>query len=176
MKFSVLNRKVHYWLTIFIALPLLITTLTGIMLHFKKQIAWIQPVEKKGTKGEAKLSLPELLDTCKKVEEISVKSWDDIARVDFRPSKGLIKVTTKGDYEIQVDAVTGEVLQTAYRRSDIIEAFHDGSWFHDQVKFWIFMPTGIALLVLWVTGMYLFWLPIVVKWNRKKKAKAIANS
>jgi hypothetical protein len=99
-----------------------------------------------------------------------VQSWKDIHRVDLRPSRGLIKVTTRNSHEIQLDAQTGEVLQVAYRRSDFLESLHDGSWFHDGVKYWVFLPAGVILLILWGTGLYLFWLPLSVKWKRRRMA------
>ena len=74
-----------------------------------------------------------------------------------------LKVTTTTDWEIQIDAKTGEVLQSAYRRSDWIEAIHDGSFFTDWAKYGLFLPSGIGLILLTLTGAYLFWQPIGVK-------------
>ena len=56
----------------------------------------------------------------------------------------------------------------AYRRSDVIETIHDGSWFHDNVKLWIFLPTAVVVLGLWITGIYLFILPYGVRWSRAR--------
>ena len=59
------------------------------------------------------------------------------------------------------------MLQTAYRRSDLIESIHDGSFFAgDWTKLGLFLPSGIALLLLWLTGLWMFWLPISVKRRR----------
>ena len=52
----------------------------------------------------------------------------------------------------------------AYRRSDLIESLHDGSWFHDRAKLWVFLPTAAVVLMLWGTGIYLFFLPLAVRW------------
>ncbi len=82
----------------------------------------------------------------------------------------MLKVVARSNYEIQIDSQNGKVLQVAYRRSDLIESIHDGSWFDDWVKLWIFLPAGIILLVLWLTGVYLFWLPIVVRRRRKTRS------
>jgi len=128
----------------------------------------VQPTEHKGTGKEPKISFEKILEVCQGVPEAEVKTWKDIDRVDVRPSKGMIKVTAKNSWEIQIDAADGRVLQTAYRRSDTIEAIHDGSWFHPIAKHYLFLPAGVALLLLWTTGMYLFWLPIYVKWRRKR--------
>jgi hypothetical protein len=47
----------------------------------------------------------------------------------------------------------------AYRRSDVIEQIHDGSFFSDAVKLYVFLPTGVFLILMWGTGLYLFLLP-----------------
>ena len=169
MKFNLLNRKIHYWLSIGIAVPLLIVIVSGILLQTKKYFAWIQPVELRGSGSTPTLSLPEILEICKTVAEADIKSWDDINRLDVRPSRGMLKVRANNNWEIQIDTHTGNVLQTAYRRSDIIESLHDGSYFHEAVKTWIFLPSAIILLLLWLTGIYLFILPYLVRRRRKVK-------
>jgi uncharacterized iron-regulated membrane protein len=169
MKFSVLNRKVHYWLAIVVALPAIVIICTGLLLQLKKQLPWVQPPEQRGSSKTPTITMERILEICQAVDEAEVRSWADINRVDVRPSKGMLKVWAKNNWEIQIDSATGDVLQVAYRRSDIIEALHDGSWFHDSVKLWVFLPAGIILLVLWLTGLYLFWLPIVVKRWRSRR-------
>jgi uncharacterized iron-regulated membrane protein len=68
----------------------------------------------------------------------------------------------------QVDLGTGRVLQTAYRRSDLIESIHDGSFFGgDWVKLGLFLPAGIVLLLLWLSGLWLWWLPFGAKRRRR---------
>jgi hypothetical protein len=86
--------------------------------------------------------------------------------VDIRPKDGIIKVTCKSRWEVQVDFQSGEVVQSAYRRSDLIESLHDGSWFGDAAKLYVFLPVAVVVLVLWATGVYLFVLPYSVRWRR----------
>jgi hypothetical protein len=52
----------------------------------------------------------------------------------------------------------------------MIESIHDGSWLHEGIKLWVFLPAGLTLLLLWMTGMYLFVLPYLVKWRRRRPA------
>lgn len=163
------NRRIHYWLSIASALPVLVIIATGLLLHLKKDFAWIQPPELKGTGTRPAISMDRILAACRKVPEAGVKEWEDIRRIDLRPSKGMLKVTTGTDWEIQLDAGTAAVLQAAYRRSDIIEALHDGSWFHPAVKRWVFLPSGAALLALWVTGICLFIQPL---YSRRRRSEA----
>ena len=66
-----------------------------------------------------------------------LESWDDINRIDIRPDKGIAKIRSKNHWEIQIDSETAEVFSVNYRRSDIIESVHDGSFFTDYVKFWL---------------------------------------
>ena len=94
-------------------------------------------------------------------------SWSDIDRLDVRPKDGVIKVTSKNRYEVQLDFHTGEVVQVAYRRSDLIESIHDGSFFSDTAKLYVFLPVAIVVLSLWVTGVYLWVLPRAIRWRRK---------
>ena len=61
--------------------------------------------------------------------DMNVKTWEDINRLNVRPGRGVVKAWLMNGYEVQVDLGTGRVLQTAYRRSDLIESIHDGSFF-----------------------------------------------
>jgi uncharacterized iron-regulated membrane protein len=161
------NRKLHRWGAIAVAVPFLIVITTGLVLQVKKQVPWVQPVEQKGTPGAPAVSMDALLAAARSVPEAGVDDWADIDRIDVRPSKGLIKIIANSRWEVQVDGASGAVLQTAYRRSDLMEQLHDGSWFHDAAKLWIFLPSGVIVLLLWVTGIYLFLLPI-----RARRAKS----
>jgi uncharacterized iron-regulated membrane protein len=158
----------HRWGSLFIALPLLLVISTGILLLLKKQLAWIQPPTQRGTSQELSLTFDQILDISKTVSDAKIQGWEDIDRLDVRPSKGMLKVRSKNRWEIQLDAKTGEILGQSYRRSDLIESLHDGSFFHDGVKLWVFLPSALILLGLWVTGLYLFFLPYIVR-SRKKR-------
>lgn len=163
INFRVWNRKLHRWGSLTIAVPFLVVLCTGILLQLKKQFDWVQPPEQRGSPTANALTLGSLLDSVRTVSHAGIQSWDDVDRIDVRPSKGLIKVIGLSRWEVQLDAGTGAVVQTAYRRSDILEQLHDGSWFHDNAKLWLFLPSGIIVLGLWITGMYLFVLPYLAR-------------
>ena len=101
------------------------------------------------------------------VEEAGIEGWDDVDRLDVRPGRGMLKVRAKNRWEVQVDAATGEVLQASYRRSDLIESIHDGSFFADAAKLWVFLPAALILLGLWISGVYLWLLPHLVRRRRR---------
>jgi uncharacterized iron-regulated membrane protein len=171
INFRVLYRKLHRWGAIIVALPFLLVLVTGIVLQLKKEIAWIQPPTLRGSSNVPQIGMGAILDAAKTVEAAQIQDWKDIDRIDVQPSRGIAKVQAKNRYEIQIDLANGAVLQTAYRRSDLFETLHDGSWFHEGAKLWIFLPSGIIVLGLWMTGIYLFVLPHQVRWSRGRKTE-----
>lgn len=169
MRFNVLNRKIHYWVGAVVALPVLVILLSGIVLQLKKHWTWVQPPEVRGTGKVPAIDFDAVLAAVASVPELGVESWEDINRLDVRPSRGMLKATLHNGWEVQVDLGTGQVLQTAYRRSDLIEAIHDGSFFGGTVaRLGVFLPSGVALLLLWLTGLWLFWLPFSAKRKRRR--------
>jgi uncharacterized iron-regulated membrane protein len=169
MVLPALLRKVHYWGSIVIALPIAVVICTGLVLQLKKEVAWIQPKEIRTEAREVKISGDQILAAAMAAPKLEVASWDDIARVDIRPDRGLVKVSAANSWELQLHSVTGAPLQVAYRRSDLLETIHDGSWFHDRAKLWLFFPSGIILFGLWLTGLYLFVLPYWVRAKRRTR-------
>lgn len=162
-----LNRSLHRWGALISALPLLVVILTGILLQLKKDWTWVQPTTMRGARPELTLSWSEILDAASTAEAAGITSWEDVDRLDVRPSKGVVKVRAKNRWEVQVDSSTGAVLQTSYRRSDFIESLHDGSFFGGTVKLWVFLPCAVILFCLWVSGVYLWLLPHMVRRRRK---------
>lgn len=161
-------RKAHRWGAVIIAVPFLLVIVTGILLQLKKEISWVQPPTMRGQGKSPAINFDAILAAVKSVPEAEVGGWDDVDRLDVQPKRGLAKVQLKNHWEVQVDLGTGAVLHSAYRRSDLIETLHDGSWFHDAAKLYVFLPAAVIVLGLWFTGMYLFVLPYAVKWKRKK--------
>jgi uncharacterized iron-regulated membrane protein len=164
----ILNRRLHRWGAIAIALPFFIIITSGILLQVKKQVAWVQPTEQRGTGVAGSLSLDQMLAAARSVPEAGIASWEDVDRIDVRPGKSLVKIIGISRWELQLDAATGAVLQVAYRRSDLLESLHDGSWFHEGAKLWVFLPTGAIVLGLWITGIYLFLVPYRARAARRR--------
>ena len=141
--------------------------ISGLLLQVKKEVEWIQPSTEEVAIDTLALSFSDILRISQSVEEAHISRWSDINLLDVLPDKGVVKVRSENQWEIQIDLERGTVLKTAYRRSDIIEQLHDGSWFHDDAKLWLFLPDGIIVLILWLSGMYLFFVPILAKRSRK---------
>ena len=176
MKPTLLNRRVHYWLTLVVAIPLLATVTTGVMLQLKKHWAWIQPSEKKGSGDSPTIGLEKMLETIRTDPQFENLGWADVKRVDIRPSKGLAKWTLKEDWEVQIDIQSGEILQIAIRRSDWIESIHDGSFFYGDIsKLGVFLPAGVGLMGMLLTGILMFLQPMVSKRRKLKRTRSIVD-
>lgn len=165
-------RKVHKWIGLVLALFLLLSALTGILLGWKKNVGLLQPPTQSGANKEMTSYRP--VDELAKVSIQAVDSLgltaDNFDRIEYRPTKGIAKVIfDKGSWEVQVDASTLKVLSVAKRHSDWIEHIHDGSIISELFKVVSMNILGIGLVFLIVTGLWLWYGP---KKIRKMKTKA----
>ncbi|MCA9103965.1 MAG: PepSY domain-containing protein [Planctomycetales bacterium] len=165
------TRRLHRWGAFITVVPMLLVIITGLLLQVKKQVPWVQPPTQRGTGQAPTLTFDQLLEVVKREERAAIETWDDVARIDVRVDRGIIKVVSSNHWELQVDGETGDVLSSTMRRSDWIESLHDGSFFHDGAKLWIFLPNGLILLGLWLTGVYLWWLPFQAKRNKQRRQR-----
>ncbi len=170
------SRSIHLWLSLVIFIPVIIVIASGLLLQVKKEFDWIQPPTQKAQNSRPTLSFDNVLNAVRQVPQANLNDWDDIDRLDVRPAKGIIKVRGKNHWEVQLNAQTGDVLQVAYRRTDTIEAIHDGSWFFDGAKLWLFLPAAILLFVLWVTGIVMLITTLKSKYRKNKYQQSFRNS
>ena len=171
--------NVHKWTGIVLAVFLFCTSVSGFLLLLKKKVDWIQPPTVQGAGGGVDdfICVRELFAVVLGHGHRDFQSMDDIDRVDFRPADRVFKVQSRSRYaEIQVCAVTGEVLSNAWRPSDLIEDIHDGSfwagWFHD----WFMPVVSAALLLMIASGLWLFVEPSVRRRRRHKRWAQMAES
>ena len=73
---------------------------------------------------------------------------------------------------LQMDIGTGRLLQTAYRRTDLIEDLHTGAWFSDGAKLWVFLPIALVVTSMWITGMYM----AIIHYRAVRRRKAAVPS
>lgn len=172
-------RKLHRQIAIALFLFFLIISLTGLLLGWKKNsFGLILPPISKGVSTNLKTWLP--LDSLQNIaikvlhDSVSSKLSTNLERIDVRPAKGTVKFIFEDDYwEIQLDGTNANVLKIDKRRSDIIENIHDGTILdvlfntkNDQFKLAYTTIMGFALLMLGITGFWLWYGP---KRLRKQK-------
>jgi len=162
-------RSIHKWIGISVALFMLVTSITGVMLGWKKNVELLQPATLKGgTLDVTKwVSFEKISQSALSAIDSVTNEKNSIDRLDVRFDKGIIKVLfTKGYWEAQVDAATGKTLSVAQRHADWIEHIHDGSIINDFFKLVYTNYIGFGLLFLSITGFWLWYGP-----KRIRKAK-----
>ena len=167
MQYRRISRHFHLWAALVILAPVLVVISTGILLQVKKEFDWIQPSTQKVANPSLAISFEQILAAASTVEPAQIKSWEDIDRLDVRPDKGIVKIQSNNDWEIQISTVDAQVLQSAYRRSDTIESIHDGSWFFEGAKLWLFLPAGIILLFIWLSGCVMLYTTLQSKYRKR---------
>ena len=156
----------------------LISSLSGILLALKKDVNILQPPTQRSEVSSKAEWLP--------IREIGLRATEalkahtglaavSIDRMDVRPSKGIVKVNfEQGYWEVQVDGYQGEILSIARRHSDWIEQVHDGSIISDAFKLASMHMLGLGLLVLTLSGFWLWFGPRKIR-KIKKNQKAEKN-
>ena len=168
-------RKIHRTLGVFLFIFFLILSLTGLMLGWKKNITYLQYPTQKGTSlvAENWLSLDTLVHIANEalVKELGQDISIEIDKLDLRPSKGIVKVIYADHYySLQLDLTTGDVLSLEYRRSDLVEHLHDGTWLDINLGipggiFKLFYTTLLAssLIGVVITGFWLWYGPKILR-------------
>lgn len=171
-------RKVHRISGALLFFFFLFVSLSGLLLTWKKNSNGVLlPVTQQGTSSNLELWLPldSLAQLAHKTAHSNINTDLDLTldRIDVRNEKGIAKFRYKeGNWEVQLDGVTGEVLSTGKRYSDVLENIHDGSIID------AYLPTngyfklvyasimGLGLLLFTVTGFWLWYGPKVLKKTR----------
>jgi uncharacterized iron-regulated membrane protein len=136
-------RKQHRYVAVVILLPLIMVTITGIMLLLRNQFEWIQPTTVKVEKTEGPLLTP---------EAVMKLAGPGVEQIIYRPGKNNISVRMKDQVEIQYNAQTGELLKSLPRRSGFLIELHQGSWMGPWGQYFIHLMAGVGLLFLIVSG------------------------
>lgn len=163
------SRRLHRWGAIVTLVPVFVIVTTGILLQLKKDWSWVQPPAATGSGQEPRIGFDRILEAAAGAPEAGIADWSDIDRLDVRPTDGIVKVRAENGWEVQIDLATAEILQVAYRRSDLIESIHDGSILGDVIKLGVFLPAGVLLLGLWTSGAYLWFLPVIARRNGRRR-------
>jgi hypothetical protein len=173
-RFRWLHRKIAILLFIFF----FIISVTGFLLGWKKDTGLLAATQK-GTSAEQSTWLP--VDSLSKMafrylhDSVSNDLSIDLDRIDIRPDKGIVKYVFKNHYwGLQLDCATGALLLIEKRRSDFIEDLHDGSILdslfntrNEGLKLGYSTTMALSLLMLTITGVWLWWGPKVLRKARR---------
>lgn len=166
-------RTLHHWVGIAVVLFLFITGATGLLLGWKKNVDLLQPPTHKGASTDVAdwVSYAEVVRTANRALDSIRHEQVGIERIDARPDKGIIKVVYLNYWEVQVDGKTGNALSVAPRHADWIEHIHDGSIFNEGFKLLYTNYIGWGLLVMSVTGFWLWYGPRRIRQVKQQPEK-----
>ena len=167
--------NIHKWTGLTLALVFACSAVTGFGLLIKKRVAWIMPPTMTGADGTADdlITVQEVLAAVFAQNHPDFQDLDDIDRIDFRPRHRVHKVHSEHHHaEMQIDAITGDMLSIGTRRSDFLENVHDGSFYGAWVHTWIMPAAAASLLCMTGSG---FWLWIEPKLRRRRRRKGLSR-
>jgi uncharacterized iron-regulated membrane protein len=181
IRVSRFSRWLHKWIGAFLGLVMLVLAVTGTFVAFKKHVEYLQPASRKGGKGD----ITEFVPSARVAEIVlglnlpEARKLDDINRIELRPSKRMYKVRLeqtsvwKSPKELQVDAVSGAILNNGLRGDQLWLDIHSFAVFGEWTKLVTMTLSGLALLWLTLSGYYLFAHPY---WFRALKRRHLGGS
>ena len=172
--FRWLHRKIALVLFIFF----LLIAVTGLLLGAKKHWGLLAPTQKGLSSAPSQwLSVDSLNKMANRYlrDSVSPTLSTELDRIDIRPGKGIAKFVYKDQYwGLQLDCTTGALLLIEKRKSDFIEDLHDLSilddWFgtsDEQIKLGYTVMMGISLLLLILSGIWLWYGPKRIRQLKK---------
>lgn len=154
-----------------------VLAVTGAFVAFKKEVEYLQPATRTGAPGDlASIIAPaEVADRVLSLQLEEARSLADIDRIELRPGKQVYKVRLeatgawRSPRELQIDAVTGEVLNDGLRGDQLWMDIHSFAVFGEATKLIVMSLAGLSLLWLGLSGLYLFFFPPWFRANKRRK-------
>ena len=176
-----ISRKIHRKIAPFLFVFFLFISITGLLLGWKSfSNGNILPESHHGMTNNLENWLP-LNDLNKLADQFLLDSVSpdlsvEVDRIDIRKEIGMVKFIYKNHYwGIQLDGATGKLLHIGKRKSDFIENIHDGSIVDRHlgsditiVKLIYTTILGLTLLTFTLTGIWLWYGPKRMKYNKKR--------
>jgi uncharacterized iron-regulated membrane protein len=144
-------RKYHRIISILIFIPFFVVVITGLILQVRQEVEGIQP------KAVTMESVPDKkLLTLEEIILASKIPSSEIDQIIFRPGKYHLAIRVKDGRELQLHPQTGEVLKSAPRLTGLLIELHQGSYFSSFAQYGIFLPTGLGVLFLLISGLMIY--------------------
>lgn len=140
-------RKLHGYVALAVALPLIVITVTGIILLVRDRFEYIQPapVNIRPVSPQYAITYEEL-----------AKRFPEAEQIIYRPGKGSLVVRYNDGQEYHLHPATGEVLKTAMRRTNILIEIHQGSWMGKWGQHYVHLLFGLSLFFLIISGFVIY--------------------
>jgi hypothetical protein len=116
--------------------------------------------------------MPQILEIGKSVPAAEISDWNDVSRLDVRL---LARTAEDHRQEPLGNADRHAFLRGPRNRTTGVRtssSLHDGSFFDDLAKPYIFLPVAVVLLAMWLTGADMFLLPYLVRRRKERTTSA----
>lgn len=148
-------RVWHRWISIFVAAPLALILVTGVILATRSFNPYLQPKYPQ-FQSSLRIDFDDILAIIRTAPEAKIQSWKDVSQIDIRPAVGNIRVRSRhNNWEIQMRGDTGEITSSAPRRVSWVTSIHEGAFFGPWIRYGVFLPSALGSLLLLVTGALL---------------------
>jgi uncharacterized iron-regulated membrane protein len=167
-------RSLHTYAGIPLLAFVVISSVTGLALGWKKNIELLQPPSQRGASTDLHRWRPlhELAAIAEgaRAEHLPGErgAQREIDKMEVRNDRGIVKVIFTDYWEVQLDGATGEVKSVARRHSDWIEKLHDGSIVSDPFKLFAMTALALGLLALAASGFWLWYGPRRIRAERRR--------
>lgn len=167
-------RSLHLYAGLPLLIFVVISSVTGLALGWKKNFELLQPPTKRGSSTTLQDWRP--LHDLATIAEGALATHlagasgatPELDKMDVRVDRGVVKVIFTGYWEVQVDGASGEVKSIARRHSDWIEQLHDGSIVSDPFKLFAMTALALGLLALGASGFWLWYGPRRIRAERRR--------
>lgn len=150
-------RKYHRVVSLIVAIPFGLVLLTGLLLQVRQNVEVIQPKAVSMKKIEDK----DLL-TFREIIQASGVDDKEIDQIIYRPGKFHLALRLRNGNELQLHPQSGEILKNSPRLTTLLIDLHQGSFFSAWGQYLIFLPSGLGVLFLLVSGLMIY------PWRKKR--------
>lgn len=157
-------RKWHRVIGLIISMPMLLTCITGTFLIMRSHLSFIQPSKT----NKQSISLFSIAPVSEVLRVAEKKQKGKITSIIFYPKKGYFSVRTDSDYEMRLHGESLKILTEGPKLTGWLIKLHEGSFFSEIVRDYIFLPSAFGLLILIVSGIYIYIEPKYKKYKRNK--------
>ncbi len=164
-------RTWHRKISILFIIPLVVISVSGFFLSLRSFSPWIQPPQLKASAGWPLVSMEDLWAKAQQIKAAELTSLSQLKSIEIKVNSGTVNFRSQNGYEIQFNAKNGEILSSAQRWTPLLAEIHEGNFLPQWLKNIFFLPAGVILTFLSISGLSMF-----ISSNKKKKGQAHEQS